>query len=161
MGDAAGQHAQALQPLPLAQLVLQPLLLRPLARSSSWTLCCSPGLRPVDVAANADPVRGLAAGVRQGRETHLDPEGGPVLAVMEQLGEDRLAGQEPFLHAVALGPRGVGPWRRRRTAAQRLGLGVAGQGREGGIDVDDARAGLLKGLGFGDQDGIAGMNGRR
>ena len=112
-----------------------------------------------DVSLDRHQVGAHTALVGDGVDVVLHPEGGAVLAVVQELDSDR----PPLLGGPAQGElglhRGLGPDQKPRVQADGLIGPVAGLGREGRVDEHDA--GLAADVVLGDDDGVAGMDDRR
>jgi hypothetical protein len=107
-----------------------------------------------DIALGEDEELDAAGGVLGRRGVDLDPEGCPVLAVVEELRPDGFSVQKGRLDALHLGHVGAGALHEPGGAAQDLVRLVAGHLLEGRVDVEDPQALLGQGVGLGHHDDV-------
>ena len=109
------------------------------------------------VADHRDPVPGgFGRDIDRG-QVDLGPEGDAVLAVQVHLEAQGLVPVEGDAHALERRRFRLRAAQQRRQAPEHLLGGIAGQGREGGIDIDDARQIAAPRPRLGHDHGIAGV----
>ncbi len=131
-------------------------------RSSSAVRCriaaSAAARRSLTSRCSADPMR-VGPGLRRDRhDAELDPEGGAVPAVVQQLDHQRLPAPDVVAQSVKGRAVGARPLQQARVSAADLVLRVAGHPGEGGIAVEDARPGPIRRIGVGDQDRVVGVH---
>jgi len=105
-----------------------------------------------DVLLEADEVAAAPGGVEYRADAETVPEGGTILAVVEQGGLDLPLVGDGGADSGDLVPLGVGALEEAAVAAEHLLEGVAAQGAEGPVGVDDGVVGIRR-LGHDNADG--------
>ena len=106
------------------------------------------------IALHGNPVGVPAGRVGDWCYIQLGPELSPALGVVEHLGARIFPAPQGLPQRAKPLPVGVRPLQNARGLADHLGSGIAGLALKGAVDVHDSRAGIIKGLGVGDDDGV-------